>query len=82
VQKKIANIPKIILGNHTANSGEKVDFQQRTKYFIKNISQKQSRPIMSSPFLLSLYETETAIIVNINAETGTLYFFIKPLSRY
>jgi len=75
----MANIPKKILGSHTANNGEKEDFSAMVP---KILSKKTNANAMAIPIaklvpippLRFIAETETAIIVRIKAETGTLYF--------
>ena len=78
----MANIPKKMLGNHTANSGEKEDFSA----MVPNILSKKTKAnamaipmarLVPIPPLRFIAETETAIIVRIKAETGTLYFLYK-----
>lgn len=71
-----------MLGNHTANSGEKVDFSANTPNILsKNTKEKATAIPMAKlapiPPLRFIAETETAMIVNIKAETGTLYFLYK-----
>ena len=78
----MANIPKAILGNHTANMGGILDFSANTpKILSKNTKANASAIPMAKfvpiPPLRFIEDTATAIIVRINAETGTLYFLYK-----
>ena len=71
-----------MLGNQTAKSGEKDDFSANTPNIlsIKTNENATAIPIAKLapiPPLLFMAETETAIIVSINAEIGTLYFLYK-----
>ncbi len=75
----MAKIPKAILGNQTANMGGILDFSANTpKILSKNTKAKANAiPIarfVPIPPLRFIEETATAIIVRINADTGTLYF--------
>ena len=78
----MAKLPKTILGIQTAIIGGIVDDSAITpKIFSKNTKENDKRiPIakfIPIPPRRFIEETATAIIVNINAETGTLYFLYK-----
>ena len=71
-----------MFGSHTATRGENADFSAITP---KTLSRKTNENATAIPIarltpippLRFIDETDTAIIVNINAETGTLYFLYK-----
>src|SRR6187431_2693453 len=71
-----------MLGNQTAKSGENVDFSANTPNILSKNTNENATAIPIArltpiPPLRFIEDTETAIIVNINAETGTLYFLYK-----
>ena len=78
----MANIPKTIFGIQTAIIGGALDFSaktpkilsRKTKAKASNIPMAKLAPI---PPLRFIEDTATAIIVSINAATGTLYFLYK-----
>ena len=80
----MAKLPKTILGIQTAIIGGIVDFSAITpKILSKNTNAKAKRiPIarfIPIPPLRFIEDTATAIMVKINADTGTLYFLYKTV---
>ena len=80
--KKIAKIPKTILGNHTANTGETLDFSAKTPQILSKKTKAKASAIPMArlspiPPLRFIDETATAIMVSINAEIGMLYFLYR-----
>jgi hypothetical protein len=75
----MASMPKVKLGNHTAKSGGMLDFSAIVPNTLsKKMNVKASAiPIARLtpiPPLRFIDDTATAIMVNINADTGILYF--------
>jgi hypothetical protein len=68
------------LGNQTANIGGILDFSANTQRFYQKQRQSQCNPIAKLvPIPPRRFIAETAaIMVRINAETGTLYFYTTP----
>ena len=78
-KRKIAKTPKRIFGVQTANNGGAVEASASTPKTLSKNTKPKARIIPIARFIpipprRFMEETETAIIVKINAETGILYF--------
>lgn len=78
----MANIPKPTLGNQTAKNGGILDFSANTPNILSKKTKAKANAIPMARFIpipprRFIDDTETAIIVRIKADTGTLNFLYK-----